>query len=112
MPAFTSKEAVDIRRALAKDRPDAFLPDLATSISVMSDVLAAMERHAEAAAAAQEALSVLAPFVERYPENYGGLARTIGSDVLKYSKAAGIEPDAVLLKRVTTALGGTDTGGR
>ena len=100
-----SKEDVDIFRALAKDRPDAFLPDLAMSIGVTSDVLAAMERHAAAAAAAQEALSVLAPFVEQYPENFGRLARTIGSDVLKYSKAAGIEPDGALLQRVAAALG-------
>ena len=101
-----SQEAVDIYRALAKDRPDAFLPDLATSISVMSDVLAAMERPADAAAAAQDALSMLAPFVERYPQNFGQLARTIGSDVLKYCGAAGIEPDTALLQRVAKALGG------
>jgi tetratricopeptide (TPR) repeat protein len=101
-----SKEAVDIRRALAKDRPDAFLPDLATSLSVMSDVLAATGRHAEAAAAAQEALATLAPYVERYPETYAGLARTIGSDLLRYSEAGGVEPDRALLQRVARALGG------
>ena len=100
-----SKEAVDIRRALAKDRPDAFLPDLATSISVMSDVLAAMERLTEAAEAAHDALRTLQPFVERYPETYGGLARTIGADVLKYSEKAARVPDRALLQRVAKALG-------
>jgi hypothetical protein len=34
-----SQEAVDIRRRLAQTRPDAFLPNLATSISLVSDVL-------------------------------------------------------------------------
>jgi hypothetical protein len=86
------------------DRPDAFLPDLATSISVMSDALAALERHADAAVAATEALSTLAPSVERYPESFGGLARTIAADVLKYSQAAGVEPDMALLDRIARAL--------
>jgi tetratricopeptide (TPR) repeat protein len=105
-----SKEAVDIRRALAKERPDAFLPDLARSLSVMSDALAAMERHAEAAAAAQEALATLAPYVERYPQTYADLARTIASDVLRYAEAAGVEPDLALLQRVARLLG--DGNGR
>jgi len=86
------------------DRPDTFLPDLATSISVMSDALAALERPAEAAAAATAALATLAPFIERYPESFGGLARTIAADVLKYSQAAGVEPDRALLDRIARAL--------
>jgi hypothetical protein len=40
----------------------AFLPDLARSISVTSDILAALERNAEAADAAHEALRILLPF--------------------------------------------------
>jgi len=100
-----SEEAVDIYRALAKDRPDVFRPDLASSLSVMSDVLAAMERNAEAAKAAQEAFATLAPALERYPEAHAGLARTIASDVVRYSAAAGVEPDGALLQRVVLALG-------
>jgi tetratricopeptide (TPR) repeat protein len=103
-----SQEAVDIRRRLAQTRPDAFLPDLATSISVMSDALAALDRHDDAAKAATQALEVLAPFVERYPQTYNGLARAIGADVLKYSEAAGQMPDAILLARVAKALGGSE----
>jgi Tetratricopeptide repeat/CobQ/CobB/MinD/ParA nucleotide binding domain len=99
-----SKEAVDIYRRLAQTRPDAFLPDLATSISVMSDALAALDRHAEAAQAATEALAILLPFVERYPEAHGELARVIGNDILKYSVRAGEEPDMLLLGRVAQAL--------
>jgi hypothetical protein len=48
------------------------------------------------------------PFVERYPETFGGLARTIAADVLRYSEAAGIEPDQALIDRVAHVLG---TGG-
>ncbi|HMA73957.1 MAG TPA: hypothetical protein VKP67_21110, partial [Xanthobacteraceae bacterium] len=62
-----SQEAVAIRRRLAETRPDAFLPDLARSISVTSDALAALNRHGEAAQAATLALEILAPFVgQRY----------------------------------------------
>jgi tetratricopeptide (TPR) repeat protein len=100
-----SQEAVDIDRRLAQSRPDAFLPDLATSISVMSDVLAALDRHREGAQAATQALEILAPFVERYPQTYQGLARTIGADILRYSEAAGQRPDDALLARVARVLG-------
>jgi tetratricopeptide (TPR) repeat protein len=100
-----SQEAVEIRRRLAQTRPDVFLPDLATSISVMSDILAALDRHGEAAQAATQALEILAPFVERYPQTYRGLARTIEADVLRCSKAAGQQPDNALLARVARALG-------
>jgi tetratricopeptide (TPR) repeat protein len=100
-----SQEAVDIYRRLAQTGPDAFLPDLATSLSVMSDVLAALDRHGEAAQAATKALEILAPFVERYPQTYQRLARTIGADILRYSDAAGQQPDIALLARVARALG-------
>ena len=83
---------------------DAFLPDLATSVSVMSDAFAALDRNEEAAKAAVEALQLLAPSVERYPDHYGGLARTIGADIIRYSEAAGMEPDLALLERVARAL--------
>ena len=76
----------------------------------MSDALAALDRHGDSARAATQALEILAPFVERYPQSYEGLARTIGADVLKYSEAAGLQPDSALLARVARALGhgGTD----
>jgi tetratricopeptide (TPR) repeat protein len=84
-----SQEAVEIRRRLAQSRPDAFLPDLARSISVHSDVLAALDRNGEAARAAVEALQTLLPYVQRYPETFGELARTITADIKRYSDAAG-----------------------
>ena len=103
-----NQEAIDIRRRLAQTRPDAFLPDLATSIDVMSVVLAALGRHSDAAQVATQALEILAPFVERYPQRYQDLARTIGTDILRHSEAAGRTPDTALLARVARAL---DNGG-
>ncbi|MGP0094164.1 MAG: TIR domain-containing protein [Xanthobacteraceae bacterium] len=99
-----SQEAVDIYRRLAQARPDAFLPDLATSISVTSDILFALDRHAEAATAARQALETLLPFVQRYPDTYEGLAKTIAADLIRYSAAAGVEPDPDLLLRAARAL--------
>jgi tetratricopeptide (TPR) repeat protein len=100
-----SQEAVDIYRRLAQTRPDAFLPNLATSLSVMSDVLAALDRQEEAVRMATQALEILAPFVERHPQTYQGLARTMGADILRYSEAAGQQADNALLARVARALG-------
>jgi tetratricopeptide (TPR) repeat protein len=103
-----SQEAVDIHRRLAQTRPDAFLPDLARSLGAMSDVLAALDRHEEAARVATQAFEILAPFVERYSQTYQGLARTIAADILRYCEAAGQQPDNALLARVARALGTGD----
>jgi tetratricopeptide (TPR) repeat protein len=104
-----SQEAVDMYRRLAQTRPDAFLPDLARSTSVMSDALAAIGRHGDAAQAATQALEILAPFLERYPQTYQGLAGTIGADIVRYSEAAGQTPDTALLARAAKALGNNGT---
>jgi tetratricopeptide (TPR) repeat protein len=100
-----SQEAVDIYQRLAQTRPDAFLPNLATSVSLMSDAFAALGRFGEAAEAASQALRMLAPFVVRYAEAYGSLARTIAGDVRRYSEKAGVEPDMMLLESVAHAFG-------
>jgi hypothetical protein len=70
----------------------------------MSDVLAALDRHGEAAQAAVQALEILAPYVERYPQTYRDLTRTIGADILRYGEAAGQQPDMALLGRVEKVL--------
>jgi TIR domain len=100
-----SQEAVDIRRALAKDRPDAFLPDLASSLGALSQSLAGAERQGEAAAAAREGLALIAPFVAAQAEAFGGLARALVQLHSAACKAAGTEPDGALLQRVARALG-------
>jgi tetratricopeptide (TPR) repeat protein len=104
-----TQEAIDIRSRLAQTQPDAFLPNLATSLGVMSDALAALGRHVDAARTATQALEILAPFVERYPQKYGRLARGIGADILRYSEAAGQTPDTALLARAAKALGNGGT---
>ncbi len=104
-----SQEAVDLYRRLAQARPDAFLPDLARSISVTSDVLTAFDRPTEATQAAHQALEILAPFVELYPATFADLAHEISADLLQYSDAAQQAPDRALLERVARALDGGET---
>jgi tetratricopeptide (TPR) repeat protein len=103
----TAQEAVDTYRRLAQARPDAFLPDHARSLSTLSSVLGALERYKEAAQAATEALEILAPFVERHPQTYRILARVIGAGIVRYSEAAGQEPDDTLLERIAKTLDAT-----
>jgi tetratricopeptide (TPR) repeat protein len=51
-------EAVAIYRALAKDRPDAFLTDLAASLNNMGAMLSALDRREEALEATAEAMAI------------------------------------------------------
>jgi tetratricopeptide (TPR) repeat protein len=55
-----AQEAVQIRRALAAARPEAFTPDLARSLSNLAAMLSELGRREEALAAAQEAAALLA----------------------------------------------------
>ena len=50
-----AREAVEIHRRLAADRPDAFLPDLATSLNNLGASLSNLGRREDALAAAREA---------------------------------------------------------
>ena len=50
-----------------------------------------------------EALEIVTPFVERYPQAYEELARTIAANVLRYNEAAA-RLDMALLERVVQAL--------
>ena len=62
-----SEEAVAIWRRLAKERPDAFLPDLAMSLHNQSNRLGELERRDEALAAIEEAVAIYRPLAEARP---------------------------------------------
>jgi hypothetical protein len=51
-----------------------------------------------------DALRSLLPYLERYPEAFEGLARAIVADIQRYSEAAGLVPDQVLLERTAVLL--------
>jgi tetratricopeptide (TPR) repeat protein len=99
-----TQEAVDIYRRLAQSRPDAFLPALARSLGAHAVALAALDRNQEAAAAVTDALQSLLPYLERYPGAFGGLARAIVAGIERYSEAAGLAPDQVLLEQTAVLL--------
>jgi tetratricopeptide (TPR) repeat protein len=101
-----SQEAVAIRRRLAQTRPDAFRPNLARSLGVLAHALAQAERHADAAGAFWEGLAVIAPFVERHAQAFGGLAGDLGRHYAAACEKAGTAPDTALVERVERALGG------
>ena len=101
-----SQEAVAIRRRLAETRPDAFLPDLATSLGARGQALTQEERHADAAGAFHEGLAIIAPFVERHVQAFGDLATDLSQDYDTACEKAGIARDTALLERVGRALGG------
>jgi hypothetical protein len=56
--AGATQEAVTSYRSLAKTRPDAFLPDLATSLNNLGFMLSELGRREDALAATQEAVTI------------------------------------------------------
>lgn len=59
----------------------------------------------DAAEAAREGLSCIVPFVENHAEAFSDLARSLGSNHMRYSEEAGVPPDEALLEKVAEALG-------
>jgi tetratricopeptide (TPR) repeat protein len=65
-----TEEAVDLNRRLAAERPDAFLPDLAGSLSNLGNSLDALGRREEALAAAEEAVSIHRQLAADNPDTF------------------------------------------
>ena len=64
------EEAVTIHRQLAEARPDAFLPDLATSLNNQSVRLADLGRREEALAAIEEAVTIRRQLAQARPDAF------------------------------------------
>ena len=88
---------MDIYRKLAKERPDAFLPDLAGSLASMSQVLTALDRQEQAHEPIAEAITIFAPFFHRIPAAHGRWMGMMVKDYLERCKAIEREPDMELL---------------
>ncbi|WP_322794799.1 tetratricopeptide repeat protein [Thermoflexus sp.] len=65
-----TQEAVEIRRRLAAQRPDAFLPDLAMSLTNLGADLSALGRRAEALQATQEAVALYRRLAAQHPDAF------------------------------------------
>ena len=65
-----TQEAVAIRRKLAQTHPDAFLPDLASSLNNLGKMLSDLGRREEALEAAQEAVALYRGLARVHPEAF------------------------------------------
>ena len=77
----TSREAVDMRRVLAAQQPDAFLPYLAMSLNTLGNRLSSsVGRCAEALAAFKEAISIRRALANDKPDTFvPDLATSLGA---------------------------------
>ena len=115
-----AEEAVTIRRALAQARPDAFLPDLATSLNNQSSRLSNLGRREEALPAAEEAVTIRRALAQARPDAFlpdlaaslnnladclSALARNVTSWRARGFSPVTIGNDEGLLERALKALG-------
>lgn len=84
-----SAEAVEIYRELAAQNRDAFLPDLARSLSSLGDVLIASGRAGESVAAYTECATLLKPYADAASGAFGDLFAANLRDLITAMRAAG-----------------------
>ncbi|MHC4357022.1 MAG: tetratricopeptide repeat protein, partial [Planctomycetota bacterium] len=93
-----AQEAVEIYRRLAKDRPDAFLPDLAMSLNNLGNRLSELGRREDALTAAQEAVEIYRRLAKDRPDAFLPYLATLAKD----------RPDA-FAPNLATSLGALGT---
>ena len=106
-----AEEAVLLYRQLAATRPDAFLPNLATSLWAQGQCLRAAGRDEDALAAFLEGVRTLRPRFLGIPAAFAPLMRGLVDEYLKALQATGGEPDVELLMPIMQALGLALKGG-
>jgi len=99
-----AREAVGIYRGLAERRPDAFEPDLATSLAVLHLCHKAMAQHSKAWAAIGEAMGLLSPVFQKLPEAFAPLMARIVQCYVEASREAGEAPDMEALAPILATL--------
>ena len=106
----TTQEAVGLYRQLAAQRPDAFLPDLATSLGGKGAVLRAMGDTVGAVAAFQQGVECLKPSFLRLPRAFRPLMLRLVVDYIQACETARVEADSGLLEDIIPGLS-DDTAG-
>ena len=96
---------MEIRRTLAQQNPQAFLPDLAMSLGAYGIVLRGLKRPAEAAQAFAEGLRAVLPPFRAFPQAFPELAAALLQEYLQACQEAGEEPDAALVEGIAEDLG-------
>ena len=91
-------EALRIRRQLAAQRPDAFLPDLAMSLGVKGTVLQKMEDLGGAAASFRDGIECLKPLFLRLPNAFRPMMAALARGYIQACRLGSVELDISLLK--------------
>jgi tetratricopeptide (TPR) repeat protein len=99
-----AREAAELYRALAAQRPDAFRPDLAMSLWVLADCLDAVDRRDEGLAANAEAITELSGLFQRHKRTFAGQIAGMAQEYLRRCETLGREPDEQLLAPVAAGL--------
>jgi tetratricopeptide (TPR) repeat protein len=99
-----TEEAVAVRRRLAQENPQAFLPDLAMSLGAHGTVLRGLGRHKEAAKAFEEGLQSVLPALRLWPQALQRLADTLLQGYLRSCRDARRKPDASLVAEAQKVL--------
>ena len=100
-----AREAVEIYRELARQRPDAFRPDLAKSLAVMGLRLEESGAPmAECVACFAEAIGTLTSVFLRYPAGLMSLMNALLRNYVAKAQAASIEPDMALLTPILEVM--------
>jgi hypothetical protein len=66
----------------------------------MAQVYASTGEHEAATPVFEEGLTIIAAFVARHPQAFGGLARSLGQDYLAACEKAAKTPNQALLERI------------
>lgn len=106
-PALVAiEEAVEIRRSLAERNPDAFAPDLASSLNNQAGRLSELERHEQAFDANEEAVALYRTLARRKPDAFtADLAMSLSNqanildDLEQYEQALTANEEAVTIRR-------------
>ncbi len=89
---------------MAEQRPDAFTPNLATSLNNQSSCLSDLGRREEALAAITEAVSIVLPLLERQPYFLPDAGLRLAQGYVQRCEATDTEPDVHLVNRLAAVL--------
>ena len=97
-----AQEAVDLYRALASSRPDAFTPDLARSLNNLASFLSALGHREAALAAAQEAVDLCRALASSRPDAFTpDLATSLNNLANRFQTSGGAGALAAAQEAVT-----------
>ena len=106
-----AEHAVSTRRILAAEHPDAFEPELATSLSSLADCWEGLDDLQAALGLDREAIATLAPHFCRHPVPFLAWMSALLSDYLRRCQKADVEPDGQLLAPIVEILNTLQTEG-